>query len=128
MKSLFLILCFAFSFQCFGQELNEYRWKNRLIVLVSEESNAPKAKQQLKLLNQNNKDLLDRDIVLLQRGPGSQDLLQFSIAPNFQGILLIGKDGGLKLKKPFIVAPQKIFDSVDSMPMRRAEMRKMDKH
>lgn len=62
-------------------------------------------------------------MLLLNRQSKSPDLAGFSLATNFEGVLLIGKDGGIKLKKPFIVKPQTIFDLVDSMPMRRAEMR-----
>jgi hypothetical protein len=43
---------------------------------------------------------------------------------DFQGVLLIGKDGGIKLKEPFSVQPIRIFDLIDSMPMRQSEMRR----
>ncbi len=42
---------------------------------------------------------------------------------SFKGIVLIGKDGSIKLKKPFLVSAKEIFDLIDSMPMRRAEMK-----
>lgn len=42
---------------------------------------------------------------------------------SFKGIVLIGKDGGIKLKKPFVLSAEHIFDVIDSMPMRRAEMK-----
>ena len=42
----------------------------------------------------------------------------------YSGVVLIGKDGGVKLRNDFGVAPQKIFDLIDGMPMRRAEIRK----
>ena len=48
---------------------------------------------------------------------------RWNIQNDFTGLLLIGKDGGVKLKQDFIVAPQEIFDLIDGMPMRRAEMR-----
>jgi hypothetical protein len=42
---------------------------------------------------------------------------------DFQGVVLIGKDGGVKFKERFMVAPATIFDIVDSMPMRQAEIK-----
>ena len=44
--------------------------------------------------------------------------------PFFKGIVLIGKDGGIKLKRPFVVSAGEIFDMIDSMPMRKAEMKR----
>ena len=38
-------------------------------------------------------------------------------------ILLVGKDGGVKLRSEEPVSIQRIFDLIDSMPMRRREMR-----
>jgi len=41
----------------------------------------------------------------------------------FQGIILIGKDGGVKLRKTYIVEANEVFDLIDLMPMRRSEMK-----
>ncbi len=38
-------------------------------------------------------------------------------------VVLIGKDGGEKLRRPTPLAPEELFAIVDAMPMRRAEMR-----
>jgi hypothetical protein len=38
-------------------------------------------------------------------------------------VILIGKDGGIKLNKSSVMHNQ-IFDLIDSMPMRQSEMRK----
>ena len=38
-------------------------------------------------------------------------------------VVLIGKDGGEKLRRPTPLAPDELFALVDAMPMRRAEMR-----
>lgn len=46
---------------------------------------------------------------------------QFALS-NFEGLTLIGKDGGIKLKEAFIVNPKTIFELIDSMPMRKNEM------
>ena len=38
-------------------------------------------------------------------------------------IVLIGKDGGEKLRRTTPLSPEELFAIVDAMPMRRAEMR-----
>ncbi|MEM9077931.1 MAG: DUF4174 domain-containing protein [Bacteroidota bacterium] len=123
MKTIIFILLVLFSLEAFAQDIKEYQWKNRLLVLVSNASNSSEVNQQHKIFEQKEPQLLERDILLLKRQPESQDLAHFSLKTNFEGVLLIGKDGGIKLKKPFIVEPQVIFDLVDSMPMRKAEIR-----
>lgn len=124
MKPVLFILLLFFSSASLAQHVKEYRRKNRLIVLVTVEENNPKNNQQLKVLQENKLQLQERDIVILQRKPNSKDLTDFSLEKDFEGVLLIGKDGGIKLREPFLVSPQTIFDLVDAMPMRRAEMRK----
>ena len=47
---------------------------------------------------------------------------------SFKGVILIGKDGGIKLQEPFVIEPQRIFDLIDSMPMRKAEMKNSEKY
>ena len=47
---------------------------------------------------------------------------------SYTGMILIGKDGGIKLQEPFVVEPQRIFNLIDSMPMRRAEMKNSEKY
>lgn len=111
------------SLSSFGQDLAEYRWKNRLIILVGTESNT----EQLKLLKNTEKQLQERDILVLEKTPNNRDLKPLGITKNFEGVLLIGKDGDIKLQRPFVVEPQVIFDLVDSMPMRKSEMRRKRK-
>jgi hypothetical protein len=39
-------------------------------------------------------------------------------------VVLIGLDGGIKLQKNGQLTPEELFGTIDSMPMRRAEMNK----
>ena len=48
---------------------------------------------------------------------------QFEIAPNAFTVILVGKDGGIKLKRNDQVRLEEIFQLIDSMPMRQDEMR-----
>ena len=68
-------------------------------------------------------ELKERDMLLLEIEPNNQELVKFSLSENFEGVLLIGKDGGLKASYKLLVKPKTLFDLVDSMPMRKAEMR-----
>jgi hypothetical protein len=48
---------------------------------------------------------------------------QFEIAPHVFTVILVGKDGGIKLKRNDQVRLEEIFRLIDSMPMRQDEMR-----
>ena len=41
-------------------------------------------------------------------------------------VVLIGLDGGVKLRQTLVLSCQKLFGTIDVMPMRRAEMRHRD--
>ncbi len=130
----FLIILFPFLMllptNTAAQKLSDYRWKNRIVLLMNGESN--KVKEQLSLLTDLKKELVERDLIIFRHE--NNKVLDVNnettgINPNsvpyqdYNGLLLIGKDGGVKMKEEFIVAPEKIFELIDSMPMRRAEMK-----
>lgn len=56
--------------------------------------------------------LIERDFVVQTR-----------LSAKSFSVVLIGKDGGEKLRRTAVVAPEELFALVDAMPMRRAEMR-----
>lgn len=108
----------------FSQNLSDYQWENRLLILVSKAEN-PDVAEQKRVFPKTHKEFAERDLLLLERAQNDSELMErFDISATFQGVLLIGKDGGLKLKKPFFVEPEDIFKLIDGMPMRRAEMKK----
>ncbi len=121
-----------------AQNLSDYQWKNRLVILVDEGLETEAIRSQFKAIVSKPDELIERDILLFQLTPktivlsnGEKAKLSvnetystLSITKNFKGILLIGKDGGIKLKKPFEVNTADIFALIDGMPMRKSEIKK----
>ncbi|WOK04791.1 DUF4174 domain-containing protein [Imperialibacter roseus] len=122
-----------------GDPLVPFAWKNRIILFFHSESNAGIGVEQVALFKKQQKEFDDRDLVLgvIEGGRngaiggasiGAKDAatLQQTFNPTHSHflIVLIGKDGGVKLKEQTVVSVETIFDLVDSMPMRRAEMRR----
>lgn len=77
------------------------------------------------------KELKERDIVIFLSHNGKRydtDLKRTGseteryIPKDFSGYLLIGKDGGIKSKRPYPIHPEEIFTLIDGMPVRKAEM------
>ena len=105
-------------------------------------SNSDALVSQLTELTSDKKALKNRDLIIFRVTPNAVyaadgDAVQLTskeifnkvnVDNNFSGVVLIGKDGGSKLKEPFQVLPRRIFDLIDQMPMRRAEIRKKGKH
>lgn len=115
-----------------AQELAEFRWKNRVLLIIDTNNDLPARDLQVGKFVTRNDKMEERDLVLFVctgKEVLDKDGLKTDIDPakisygDFQGVILIGKDGGVKLRKKFIVEPEEIFELIDQMPMRRAEMK-----
>ncbi len=125
-----------------AQGLDDYQWKNRIVLLVDASADTDALQSQLAELTSDKKALKERDILIFRVTPdavyaadGSPSKLNgkkiyddCGLDSEFTGTLLIGKDGGVKLKRPFVVSTQEIFDLIDGMPMRKREMRESGKN
>lgn len=122
-----------------GDPLEHYAWKNRVVLVFHSDAKADAAVEQIALFKRQEKELDDRDLVLGVVDSGSKGSIDgasigakdaatlqqtFNPANSDFLIVLIGKDGGVKLKEQTVVPVETIFDLVDAMPMRRAEMRR----
>ena len=56
--------------------------------------------------------------------PSTQIFDYFKVKEDTFAVFLIGKDGGIKMRKEKVVPMEEIFRLIDSMPMRQAEMRR----
>lgn len=94
-------------------------------------------RSQLQILETKSDELKVRDIMVFQLTPktillsnGEETTLSsietyrsLSISTDFKGVILVGKDGGVKFKKPFTIPVDDIFVLIDGMPMRKSEIR-----
>ncbi|MEL6924711.1 MAG: DUF4174 domain-containing protein [Bacteroidota bacterium] len=126
------------------QFLDAHQWEHRLVILFADNPQQDILRKQLQLLEAQPDALADRQLQLYQvftkytLAPDGTRLGKGEIAAatarqlrKYYGVdtgtfavLLIGKDGGEKLRQSDILAPQRLFDTIDAMPMRRAEMRR----
>ncbi len=144
MVNLLIILSFGILISHFPLkdnllDLSAYKWENRIILVFPDLPDESTRKQQTEDLLANNKDLEDRDLIIFhilndhmatslisgERFTLKYDLhKQFNIEHGSFRLLLIGKDGTVKLNSDSRIEPRQIFNLIDSMPMRQAEMRK----
>jgi hypothetical protein len=84
----------------------------RLLVIAAPSLNHDAYRTQAALLLPALAGLNERDFVV-----------QIQFGTKSFSVVLIGKDGGEKLRRAIPLSPEELFAVVDAMPMRRAEMR-----
>jgi len=98
---------------------------HRLVVIVAE-PNDPRASQENLALKQAHAELRSRDVVVQNITPEAarRDRGELGVGPQatFE-VLLVGKDGGVKLRRDKLVIASEIIALIDTMPMRREEMK-----
>lgn len=100
--------------------LSELRWQARPILIFAEPGD-PRLTQQLAQFEAARADLEDREnIVIVDTAKTSS--LRDRFAPQEFTIILIGKDGGEKMRRNGIVDPEAFNALIDTMPMRRQEV------
>ncbi|SKB53651.1 protein of unknown function [Salegentibacter holothuriorum] len=133
----FFIFIFAFAMNLNAQDLSKHQWKDRLVLIIAQEKNK-KFQQQLTELQKHQQSLKERKLVIYQiiaekystglaeeNWKNSIELFQkYKEEKSDFRVLLIGLDGGEKLDQTKILSAEKLFNTIDSMPMRQAEMRK----
>ena len=121
-----------------SQDLKQHRWKNRLIILLSQNTTHDDLKEQLAEFKNHMSGLQERKLLIYQITPGkfkqvlNKDSKWSNTTKTFFSanksddssfeLLLIGLDGGTKLRKKSFTSSEEIFRLIDSMPMRRQEL------
>jgi Domain of unknown function (DUF4174) len=104
-------------------ELNEFLWTNRIILVFADSPADPRYIEQLDLLNQELAALGDRDVLILtDTDPKALSPIRTQLRPRGFSMVLIGKDGGVKLRKPRPWSVREISRSIDKFPDRQREV------
>lgn len=105
-------------------DLSEFRWKKRPVLVFADSTDDPAFIEQLSLLQARTEALEERDVIVLtDTDPKARGALRLKMRPRGFMLVLVGKDGGIKLRKPFPWSVREISRSIDKMPMRQREIR-----
>ncbi len=119
--------------------LQSYKWENRPLLIFTESEKSKLYQSQMKEFEGNERCIDERDMILISIFSNEEvqidnkkyfldnynELLKkFSFDKSDFALILIGKDGTVKLKSEKPIEANKIFDLIDSMPMRKREMEK----
>jgi monofunctional biosynthetic peptidoglycan transglycosylase len=117
--------------------LRDYQWRRRVLVVSAPTEDNEQLEEQLQALRSSAREFSERDMVLVRLVDGSsaagdRKLTAEEVAgtraalgfePGSFAVRLIGKDGTIKLSGESAVPMTEIYALIDSMPMRRREMR-----
>ena len=112
-----------------GQDpLARYRQVARVLVLSAPDAGDRRLAEQRAALDAARAGLHERDLVVVEAVGAGRDAeairRQLGLPPDAFRAVLVGKDGGAKITAPEPIPPQRLFSTIDAMPMRRDEMRR----
>jgi hypothetical protein len=120
-----------------AQELSSHKWKGRLLLILTTENSKSRHQEQIKILQDNIEGLEERKLVIYsvmpdryKKGIGAESWMKSARLNDYyrqEGkefeVILIGLDGGVKFRQSEILSIEKLFATIDAMPMRRNEIR-----
>lgn len=135
-----------FLFSCmfmtsYGQDLRTHQWQQRVLIVKSNTKNSKVFKKQILAFENNIQGFEERRLVLYKiidnqftyinysnpslntNGQVSKSLIKKLNPKEDFEVLLIGLDGGIKLRQEQLLTQEKLFATIDAMPMRRSEIR-----
>ena len=134
-------LCSALILVCYlnvgAQSLGEHVWKDRVLLLVTNDLENNHYQEQFDILRTDPEGLKDRKLVIYSLTPnsyarglhalkwsGGKELFKkYKTSSVPFEIILIGLDGGVKLRQGSVIELNGLFARIDAMPMRANELR-----
>lgn len=124
-----------------AQDLKEHRWNNRILIVKTMNINSDKFQNQLKEIENSKDDFIERKLVLYKIIDDTYEVIDFQNKESKQSgniseafaskfleenvefeAILIGLDGGIKLRHNKVLEIENLYNTIDIMPMRRSEI------
>ncbi|WP_435659868.1 DUF4174 domain-containing protein [Leisingera caerulea] len=104
-------------------ELEEFQWTHRPVVVFADSPEDPRFHEQIERLMQGADALRERDVVVLtDTDPAAKSALRKKLRPRGFMLVLVGKDGGVKLRKPHPWTVRELSRTIDKFPERLREV------
>lgn len=116
--------------------LDTYAWHKRVLIVFADNATSPPLVKQRELADHAIQGFTERDLIPVQvigqsveGASDSADALRkrYGVPANAFRVLLIGKDGGVKIDSSEPVEAQRLFTTIDAMPMRKQELQSAPK-
>ena len=125
-----------------AQVLEDYLWKNRVLIVKTDQEDNQLYKTQLQELTRDKQGLIERKLVLFFKTDKALNIKDYSTSQQIEDtinvndsdailqvlnsefeVILIGLDGSIKLRQNQFLPLEELFRIIDSMPMRQSEIR-----
>jgi len=125
-----------------AQDLNNLKWKNRILIVKAIDSNDLKFEKQLTEFKSHDDELKERKLVLYTIKDHELTIIDYTTntkdtskrirdgikntvlnTKNEFEVILIGLDGSIKLRKTEVLPIENLITIIDAMPMRKSEMK-----
>lgn len=104
--------------------LGDFLWKRRPVVVFADSPNDPAFVTQLQLLAADPAELIRRDVIILvDTDPANPSEVRRKLRPRGFSMVLLDKDGAVKLRKPLPWSVREIVRAIDKFPLRQEEIR-----
>ncbi len=134
----FYLICLTMSMALTGQNLKEHQWKNRVVLIITNDSESQNYASQLEEFNMHIQEFEERKLIYYKVLPNKYKLesntdnswikdskLYAKYNPTHKNfsIVLIGLDGNVKTEQSNLLTITALFSIIDAMPMRRNAIR-----
>jgi hypothetical protein len=108
------------------------KWKRRVLLVCAADEANPALSQQRRVIAHWRAAAEERDLTVVEivgdKVIGASDTAKtlrrrYSLPTHAFAVILIGKDGGIKLRRAQAIPAGTLEETIDAMPMRRAEVR-----
>lgn len=107
--------------------LEELKWLNRPVVVFADNPNDPAFQTQMRYLAEDPVELIKRDVVIItDTDPDARSEVRLTLRPRGFSMVLLDKDGDVKLRKPLPWSVREIVHAIDKFPLRRQEIGRSD--
>jgi hypothetical protein len=107
--------------------LSRYRWTTRVLVVLAADPEGPDLAEQRRQIESLKDGAAERELVVVQPPAGSAEetalRIQLGLGNEPFQAVLVGKDGGAKLRAAKPITALELMATIDAMPMRQNEMR-----
>ncbi|WP_417726136.1 DUF4174 domain-containing protein [Roseovarius sp.] len=104
--------------------LNDFLWLKRPLVIFADTPADPRFVEQMAYITDRLDVLTSLDVVVItDTDPAARSALRQKLRPRGFGLVLIGKDGVIYLRKPAPWHVREIIRTIDKLPMRQQELR-----
>lgn len=103
--------------------LAAYLWEARPVVVFADSPKDPRYQRQMEDFSRREPDIAARDVVLLtDTDPAADGPLRQKLRPRGFMLVLIGKDGEIKLRRPHPMSVDALTRLIDRIPLRQQEI------